>query len=207
VKMTRERMREALWLPKARRFLETHFGPELADIRLADVHLTPTIVHFCKDIRKHRLNLVVGTTGCGKTLGAIIRMKEAIANTGKEGEYARATDISLQFGRGGYLSQEKEKYLQALERAPWIVLDDLGAESHSDRFNEIFFHLVDVWTKREITGILITNLEPKTELRERYGERAWSRIVKWSAGDVWLSPDPDFRVNENLLKKYPKGKT
>lgn len=200
-----ERIREALWIPQARRFIAEHFGNELVGTTYHSVHMTPTIKMFRTDIQAKKLNIVQGTTGCGKTLGAMIKMYNVFGCTGKKPAYLRATDLSLAFGRGGYISQAKSDRLEELEKIPWIVVDDLGAESLTDKFVEIFFHLVDIWAKRMITGIFITNLAPKEHWPERYGARTWSRIIKWSGGEVLRTADPDFRVHPESLNEYPIG--
>lgn len=195
-------MREAIWLPAARKFITERFGPEYLG---REVRLTNTTNLFLHDIRPKQLNIIQGTTGSGKSLSAAFKLARSIANGQKIGAYTKATDLSLLIGRGGYLTQKKEEEVEALKAAPWVVVDDLGAEVCSDYFRELFFHLVDAWSGRCVTGIFITNTAPRAIWPERYGARTWSRIQGWSQGTLMETADPDFRVRSELLEQYPIG--
>ncbi len=208
--MSREvNAREALWIPAGRKFVLQRFGQECTNLAFDSVRQTPTIQHF-KNILLYpkqgkKLHIVQGVTGCGKTLGAMLIMARSIGRTGVIGEYLRMTDLSQKFGRPGYTSQDKEEYRERLAEVPWIVVDDLGAEECSPRLAEEFFNLVDIWARRFITGIFITNEEPREVWPDRYGSRTWSRIQGWSRGEIYRSPDPDFRVHPEELENYPIG--
>lgn len=198
-------MRKALWEPQARRFIKERFGSECVGITYDLVYQTPTILLFRKEIRAKQLNIVQGTTGSGKTLGAMLKLYHSICKNGEHGEYLRMTDLSQRLGRPGYVTQEKEAFRESLTKVPWIVIDDLGAEECSPRLAEEFFNLVDIWARRCITGIFITNENPRDFWPDRYGARTWSRIQGWSKGEILRTSDPDFRVHPEELSKYPKG--
>jgi len=198
-------MRKILWVPQAKLFIKERFGPECMALTFDDVHQTPTVLYFRTGIATKRLNIVQGVTGCGKTLGAMLLMRRAIGYHGRRGEYLRMTDLSQRYGRPGYVTQEKEIFREHLTMVPWIVLDDLGAEECTPRLAEEFFNLIDIWARRGITGIFITNEEPRKTWPERYGARAWSRIQGWSRGEIYRSPDPDFRVDPEARERSPKG--
>jgi len=198
----RAEMREAVWLPATRKFIRERFGSEYLG---REVRLTPTTNLFLNDIRPKELNIVHGATGSGKSVSAAFRIARNIAAGYKICAYVKATDLSLLIGRGGYLTQKKEEDLETLKTAPWVVVDDLGAEVCSDHFRELFFHLVDAWAGRGITGIFITNTKPRDVWPERYGARTWSRIQGWSNSSFLETKDPDFRVQRGLLEQYPIG--
>lgn len=200
--LTPTQTRELVWLPRTRKFISKYFGPEYLD---REVRLTPTTNLFLKEISRKRLNVIQGETGSGKSLSAAYKIARSIAAGGKPGAYVKATDLSLLIGRGGYLTQKKEEELEMLKASPWVVVDDLGAEVCSDHFVELFFHLVDAWSGRGITGIFITNTKPRDVWPERYGARTWSRIQGWSKGQLLETADPDFRIHSELLERYPIG--
>ncbi len=199
---SRAEMREAMWLPNARKFIRARFGKEYLD---REVRLTPTTNLFLNEIRPKQLSIVQGETGSGKSLSAAYRLARNIAAGYEPGAYFKATDLSLLIGRGGYLTQKKEEELEILKTARWIVVDDLGVEVCSDHFVEVFFHLVDAWAGRGITGVFITNSSPRDVWPGRYGGRTWSRIRGWSKDQLLQTADPDFRVQPKLLEKYPIG--
>lgn len=199
---TKAEMREAMWIPRARKFIRERFGAEYLD---REVRLTPTTNLFLNEITRKQLSIIQGETGSGKSYSVAYRLSRQIAAGYKSGAYVKATDLSLLIGRGGYLTQKKEEELEALKLVPWVVVDDLGAEVCSDHFVELFFHLVDAWSGRGITGIFITNSSPRDVWPGRYGMRTWSRIQGWSRGQMLKTADPDFRIHPELLEQYPIG--
>lgn len=201
----RKTMRDMLWIPWAKDFVRTHFGDFILAKLLNGIYLTPTAELFKRKILKKQLTIVQGGVGCGKTLCAARKVLGSIAARGKVGAYAKASDLSLLIGRGGYLTSSKEEAIEKLKQAPWVIIDDLGVEVCSEHFKELFFHLVDAWCARGITSIFITNLEP-TSWENRYGERTWSRIRAWSKDRYLETADPDFRVAPEKLTSYPREK-
>jgi DNA replication protein len=57
----------------------------------------------------------------------------------------------------------------------FLFLDDFGAENTTDFAREQFFTILDIRCQKQHPTYITTNLNPK-EIREKYGERIFSRL-------------------------------
>lgn len=138
--------------------------------------------------------LILGGAGSGKTVAAV----EALLNakmawdggkswcySSSEARFAAATDLA----RLSYFDLEAQRRLGRLERVPWLVLDDLGAELMTPGWASNFGEIINVRNSGRRKTVVTSNLTVEA-FKERYDERVISRIrgngVVLSSGSIDL---------------------
>lgn len=123
------------------------------------------IVGFNKGI------MLYGTTGTGKTytLNAIYNATEKRHIDTYIGNW---TDMLIDFKSNfDYLHENIRMVLQN----EVIIIDDVGAEKHSDWSQEMIYTIVNRAYERAKTLFIATNLSLE-QFREKYGDRIFSRL-------------------------------
>lgn len=137
--------------------------------------------------------ILTGKTGVGKS-----KLASVAANILNERDFSalflnaqRLNDLFLR----SYLAPlwEKESILLAVYDADLLVVDDLGAESFLQKVTaEYLYTLLSVRSGRPL--VITTNLTPN-ELRERYGERVFSRLFDKSSSLTVELVGKDLRLS------------
>ena len=109
--------------------------------------------------------LLMGSPGCGKTLGT------ALAFAQRPGLFVRA----LELARLSSFDRDDRQRLCQVQRAPLLVLDDLGAEMLHDGWRPVLDELIDIRWGDRLKTILTTNLDGDA-FKARYGARIADRI-------------------------------
>ena len=142
--------------------------------------------------------LCMGTTGTGKT-----HITTAIAKVLIEGGYyvlyETAQNIVSAFEndkfRSGYDAREpeSEKYLEC----DLLIIDDLGTEYQNAFTISCLYNLFNTRRNRGLSTIISTNLSP-ADLRDKYDDRIYSRIVGSAHSEVLFFSGKDYRLFGNI---------
>ncbi len=133
---------------------------------------------FAENFKDKRGNLfLVGTTGAGKThiTTAIAR---AVLDRGFDVVYDTAQNIMSAFEfdrfRAGYQPSESraDKYMECT----LLILDDLGTEFTNAFTVSCLYNLLNERQNKGLSTVISTNVPP-TELREKYEDRIYSRLI------------------------------
>lgn len=125
------------------------------------------------DVPAGRWLLLHGSPGCGKTYRAaryLIRWIE----TGRPDPLFVGWPALLDARRRSFSGEEADPYLAA-KLAPFLVIDDLGAEKPSEWTVETAFGLIDYRYNWLLPTVITTNLTPP-DLEGHVGARTMSRI-------------------------------
>lgn len=154
-------------------------------------------VQVCKDMvanfdtRKDSL-LLYGTVGCGKSFLSGCVAKE-LMDKGASVVYFSASQFFNTLHANTLYNNEEELYNNDL-----VLIDDLGAELTNSFVTTALFSFLNERILRGKATIISTNLN-LAELRERYGERISSRIVR-NFKTLKLS-GPDIRILQRLSER------
>lgn len=135
-------------------------------------------VAFCEDFSEDSKGLrLVGNYGCGKThlTAAIIHR---LAEKGIGGVFVVVPELLRAIRRGfNQPNEDSEKIVKLTEKAPLLVLDDLGAEKPSDWVREQLYVIINRRYENMLPTVITTNCTMK-ELVDRVGQRTASRIIE-----------------------------
>lgn len=122
-----------------------------------------TYVGHWEEVRRKGVGLLlVGGVGTGKSFlagciaNALLEMQVPVLYT-SFGKLVRSVTA---------YNEDKNKYLQSLNKFDLLILDDLGTERQSSFALELIFEIIDERVKSKLPLIVSTNLSPK-ELHEQ----------------------------------------
>jgi DNA replication protein DnaC len=147
---------------------EGRFPPRLIEAIARDRRKTPALEHADAFLRSDKTVLVlVGGTGAGKTFAGLFVAHEA---GGPRPGFVRSPTLE----RIGRYNHEHQAWLESRTS---LVLDDLGAEYMDGKgaYLSLLDELVDkAWGDK--SKLVITSNMEGLALRQRLGDRVWSRI-------------------------------
>ncbi len=127
-------------------------------------------------VTKHIL-VFTGATGTGKSCLASAMARDAVLKRGRSALVLSAYEVN-QTCLSTHLApvEQKERVLHDVMTCDFLVIDDLGTEPLLKNVTlEYFQLLLDERTRDGRTTIITTNLN-ELQLKERYGERIFSRL-------------------------------
>jgi DNA replication protein len=149
-------------------------------------------------------SFIVGTTGAGKT-----HLASAIAWQTLMAKQYRYKMIFIDWP--GWIGKVKkamndpktqvevDKTLSEISLADLVIIDDIGAERKTDYTVE---QIEKISRKREDKRLLLTTNLAAKELKEKYGQRIWSRFRVFLGDNTILMNDiPDYRVHQTKISK------
>lgn len=139
--------------------------------------------------------LCIGSTGTGKT-----HITTSIAKVLIEGGYYVLYESSqnivsafeadkFRSGYGTAYEPEAQKYLDC----DLLIIDDLGTEFINQFTISCLYNLFNTRRNSGLSTIISTNLSP-TELRDKYEDRIYSRIVGSTQSEVLFFSGKDYRL-------------
>tara|TARA_R110002020_G_scaffold34640_7_gene105191 strand:+ start:473 stop:1096 length:624 start_codon:yes stop_codon:yes gene_type:complete len=145
-----------------------------------------------------------GGVGIGKTHLAKASLRYLIENMYGENEvetvrsvyYAPATEVAVK--SRSFDDGLSERYRLSLQKADYLVLDDVGVEWDPRGYMQSFYHsIIDHRYNYNLNTMMTTNLSTngrsKESLLKRLGERVVSRITHTGIGIVFLGSGEDIR--------------
>lgn len=129
--------------------------------------------------------LLCGSVGIGKSFSAACVLRKWIGNqlTGKDVDFytspalegtIHAKAMAISWKRAFEMCDDRE-CRQKARTVPFLVIDELGAESLNDYSAAILGDLISARYDGDLSTIVTTNLTPEA-LCERYGERMMDRL-------------------------------
>ncbi len=119
--------------------------------------------------------LMHGLTGLGKT-HLSLAIAFSVINKGFTALYETASQITRNFINNRFLGKEENSYINLINDADLLIIDDLGCEFQSQFNKSAIFEVINLRTSFNRPIIINTNLKPE-ELEKVYGARIISRIV------------------------------
>ena len=119
--------------------------------------------------------LMHGLTGLGKT-HLSLAIAFSVINKGFTALYETAAQITRNFLNNRFLNKEENSYINLINEADLLIIDDLGCEFQSQFNKSAIFEVINLRTSFNRPIIINTNLKPE-ELEKVYGTRIVSRIV------------------------------
>lgn len=117
--------------------------------------------------------LMLGNTGLGKT-----HLSLAIANSvikkGYSVVYNSTPELMRQLDKE-FFGRADSDTMQLITSCDLLILDDLGAETRSDRYISMLYEIVNSRQNRQLPMIVNSNLAVE-EIKNRYQDRIWSRL-------------------------------
>ncbi len=117
--------------------------------------------------------LMLGNTGLGKT-----HLSLAVANTvikkGYSVVYNSTPELMRQLDKE-FFGRADTDTMQLITSCDLLILDDLGAETRSDRYISMLYEIVNSRQNRQLPMIVNSNLAVE-EIKNRYQDRIWSRL-------------------------------
>ena len=131
--------------------------------------------------------LLLGDTGCGKTLGAAALARRLITTAKTERDWRRARGIAfveaarLAIAREQYgLGQGEAPLVQRCIAAPLLILDELG---YLDKETGTIEQVIDERNKARRPVVVTSGMQPH-ELQARYGDATARKLMAAHANDV-----------------------
>jgi len=126
--------------------------------------------------------LFYGGTGLGKSFMCSAIAKEMM-DRGRTVRYYTSNELinMLQmytFDRSSFLKEYILEDYRELDDVDLLIIDDLGAELTNNFVKTALFNIINTRIIKEKKMIISTNLSP-TELRDRYDERIFSRLIMY----------------------------
>lgn len=130
-----------------------------------------------EEFKKSKGFIFIGPNGVGKTHLAVAIWREVLKRK-IPGIFVSALELMSAFrekleGEGDISFRES---IEIVRRAPFLALDDVGVEKHTDFVLERLFEIYDYRYENRLSTITTTNLS-LDELTNRIGERIVSRIL------------------------------
>ncbi|MBP2628706.1 MAG: IstB-like ATP-binding protein, partial [Firmicutes bacterium] len=127
--------------------------------------------------------LLIGGVGTGKTHLSVAIMHELMKKN-ICGLFITVPDL-LQKIRSGFdkKNEQAEAFMQAIQRAQLLILDDLGAEKNNEWTQEQLYMIVNARYESMLPTIITSNCSVE-ELKIRIGTRSVSRIIEMCDGVI-----------------------
>lgn len=143
----------------------------------ADIQKVPEIREVLNKAKKQGKGLFIhGMTGTGKTYALYAIEKSGVKAIGstKVGEVENWVEMLAEMRNN--LSQSVN-YAVELTKKEMVIIDDLGAEKHTDWSQEMLYLIVNRMYLNQVLPIIATNLTLE-QFQEKYGDRIFSRFVE-----------------------------
>ena len=173
---------------------EGYLGKLLKDVRPIDPSVKEAVrqarlyVDHFERFRKEGIGFCFyGNFGTGKTLTACAILQELVDKV--EGRYITLWQlIKVVKDASQYGASEKE--LNALKKAPLLVIDEIGAQQGNSFEEQVLMQVIDARVSASLPTIYVSNLYPdyekdkpgKESLRQKVGNRLFNRIF----GKSWF---------------------
>ena len=155
------------------------------------LHIGRECGHEVGNVKEHRF--FYGTVGIGKSFLSGCVAQELIEK-GYSCFYYSAIELFAQISKETFHTSQKDdlyNLLDYLYNCDLLIIDDLGTENTNSFVSSQLFSIINERSLRKRSTIISTNLSLQ-ELRERYSDRVFSRIVT-SFNIVHLSGN-DIRI-------------
>ena len=134
-----------------------------------------------------------GPPGSGKShLCAAVR--NALGQRGKASVFVSMPDLLESLKALMDAEGDRETYtgrLEKYQRAPLLILDDIGAEKRSDWSESVLFEIVDFRYRNKLASLFVTNLDPFSP--DDFDPRVVSRWTDAQLSMVVHNGAPDYR--------------
>ncbi len=117
--------------------------------------------------------LMLGDTGLGKT-HLSLAIANAVIKSGYSVVYNSTPELMRQLDKE-FFGRADTDTMQLITSCDLLILDDLGAETRSDRYISMLYEIVNSRQNRQIPMIVNSNLAVE-EIKNRYQDRIWSRL-------------------------------
>lgn len=117
--------------------------------------------------------LMLGDTGLGKT-HLSLAVANAVIKSGYSVVYNSTPELMRQLDKE-FFGRADTDTMQLITTCDLLILDDLGAETKSDRYVSMLYEIVNSRLNRHIPMIVNSNLAVD-EIKNRYLDRIWSRL-------------------------------
>lgn len=162
----------------------------------APEHLKPVydkMRQWCHGDFKKNLIFISGEVGAGKTY-----LTKAIAyeliESGKIVKLTSAFNMSRDFKE--YRSNYNEAILDKYLSCEFLFIDDLGTETlYKNTTVELLYHVINERKTKKLCTIITSNLD-LADLRDRYEERIYSRIVDRKSSITLYLSGKDLRIKK-----------
>jgi DNA replication protein DnaC len=162
------------------------------------VELYKRLQLWIKNNKRKKVSLLLsGSTGTGKTFLLQCLASELI-NQNKYVIYTTAFEMNNDLLKyHTTFNEEKMKYIDKYLQCDALVIDDLGTEPIYKNITIEYLYLIlnQRMIERKIT-LLSTNLK-LDDIRDRYGERIFSRMVNKEQNIMFELKDEDLRLKRN----------
>ncbi len=146
------------------------------------------------NVTKHIL-VFTGATGTGKSCLASAIARKAVLSRGKSALIRSAYELNSTF-LSTHLApvDQKNRVLHDTLTCDFLIIDDLGTEPMLKNVTLEYLQLtLDERTRNSLTTAITTNLNEK-QLKERYGERIFSRLCDTKTSLIRRIPGKDLRL-------------
>lgn len=146
------------------------------------------------NVTKHIL-VFMGATGTGKSCLASAMSRKAVLEKGKSALVMSAYEFNNN-SLNCHLApmEDKNRILHDVMTCDFLVIDDLGTEPMLKNVTCEYMQLIlDERVRRNVTTIITTNLG-ELQLKERYGERIFSRLSDAKGSLMRNIPGQDLRL-------------
>lgn len=132
------------------------------------------VEHYAEFRKRHKGLLLYGNSGSGKTFAAACVVNALI----ERGIPCLMTNFGRVYNTL-WEAEQKQAYLDGLNQFDLLVLDDLGAERHTEFAKELVFQIIDSRCRSGLPTIITTNLpievikKPQTIQETRIYDRIW----------------------------------
>lgn len=130
--------------------------------------------------------VLMGSPGCGKTVGACYAAKKALDSRTSTAFLRAMEGASL-----GMFGDDSKSKVRQLTSVGLLVLDDLGIEPMNDVWRALLENVIDARYANERRTVITTNLAV-ADVRPRYGERIADRLRH--AGTAVRCADKSMRI-------------
>jgi len=132
-----------------------------------------------------RVALLLGDVGVGKTHAAVAYVSKMMTDFNTTGMFITAYDLLTA------LSNRKEEVLQAVERAKYLIVDDIGTHNSDFKGNDFRSYFENLFNKRHQTSrtTIITGNITIQDFKDIFGERVASRGAEIGAAIEFTGND------------------
>lgn len=123
--------------------------------------------------------IIHGSTGGGKTHLAVAILKTIIHARICKGLFITEADLINQLRPSTNHDVDDDDIAETCATIPILLLDDLGTAKESDFAIERIYWIIDQRWANERQTIITTNLEWPVAIRQRYGDRIYSRLSSY----------------------------
>ena len=173
---------------------EGYLGKLLKDVRPIDPSVKEAVRQAClyvdhfERFRKEGIGFCFyGNFGTGKTMTACAILQELVDKV--EGRYITLWQL-IKVVKDASQYGASEKDLNALKKAPLLVIDEIGAQQGNSFEEQVLMQVIDARVSASLPTIYVSNLYPdyekdkpgKESLRQKVGNRLFNRIF----GKSWF---------------------